>query len=191
MNSITNWHTITLTDKNASNACRKIASASRSYRQWRKSPSGRMHRLSSSLISSFTQDPLRATPRFDRSSPSNVRVQIWLMEHKLALPQKNSANTETRVEKTRNDGFNRSPSEGARRVSDDSRVYSGKPSTDYSKVSPKKDSSGWMRSLDKLVEKLEKWSNTPNAFVAKLPLNIAAIKFQIKIILKFILFLYK
>jgi hypothetical protein len=37
-----------------------------------------------------------------------------------------------------------SPSEGARRVSDDSRVYSGKPSTDCSKVSPKKDSSGGM-----------------------------------------------
>jgi len=158
MNSITNWHTITLTDKNASGACRKIASASRSYRQW-KSPSGRMHRLSSSLISSFTQDPLRATPRFDRSSPSNVRVQIWLMEHKLAPPQRNSANTETRVEKTRNDGFNRSSSEGARRVSDDSRVYSGKPSTDYSKVSPKKDSLGGMRSPDKLVTKLKKWNN--------------------------------
>lgn len=134
-----------LRDKNACGVRRKIASASHSCRQWRKSPTGRMHRLSSSLISSFTQGPLRATPRFDRSSPSSVRVQICLVEHKLAPPQRNSADTETRVEKTRNDGFNGSPSEGARRVSDDSRLYSGKPSTDYSKVSPKKDSSGGTR----------------------------------------------
>lgn len=119
-------------------------STSRSYQQWRKSPSGRMHRLSLSLISSFTQGTLRATPRFDRSSPSSIRVQIWLMEHKLVPPQRNSADTETRVEKIWNGGFNRSPSRSARRVSDDSHVYSGKPSTNYSKVSPKKDSSGWM-----------------------------------------------
>jgi len=43
--------------------------------------------------------------------------------------------------------------------SDDSRIYSGKPSTDYSKVSPKKDSSGGMRNPDKPVAKLEKWNN--------------------------------
>lgn len=93
--------TIRLGGKNTSGIGRKIASISRSCRQWRKSPSGRMHRLSWSLISSFTQGPLRATPRFDRSSPSSVRLQICLVEHKLAPPQRNSADTETRVEKTR------------------------------------------------------------------------------------------
>lgn len=143
---------IILDDKNTSGICRKTVSVSRSCRQWRKSLSGRMHRLSSNLISSFTQGPLRATPRFDRSSPSSVRVQICLMEHKPAPPQRNSADTETRVEKTRNDGFNGSPSEGARRVSNDSRVHPGKPSTDHSKVSPKKDSSGG------ICEAPTKWS---------------------------------
>lgn len=157
------WCATTLGDKGTSGVCRKIASASHSCRQWRKSPSGRMHRLSSSLISSFTQGPLRATPRFDRSSPSSVRVQICLMEHKLAPPQRNSADTETRVEKTRNDGFNgslsfRGCSKGVRWLT----CVLGETLHRLFKSFSEKGFLGRdVRSPDKLVAKLEKWNKAP------------------------------
>jgi len=64
----------------------------------------------------------RATPRFDRSSPSSVRLQIRLVEHELAPPQKKFPGQGKRgQEKPASPAsMQRIPGGGVRGVSDDS-----------------------------------------------------------------------
>jgi len=85
------------------------------------SPSGRMHRSFPEPYLLFHVES-RATPRFDRSSPSSVRLRIRLVEHELAPPQKKFPGQGKRgQEKPASPAsMQRIPGGGVRGVSDDS-----------------------------------------------------------------------